>query len=311
MKENQPDIKLDELIMVESPYCILQDLKLEEDGSITAKVFNEYQPSDEGGPIAGAEFGRHIAILGSIALANALQHNHSHYFLAVRANIKREIQDAYRFDELKLYAKPMKLEKRKGKIYGEIYGRNNELVNTAKVDYMILEREVFSKVYERHKKENSYQNKVSPYIKRRHLTNIVIDGHTARAEFGTILKNECEGHFRDFPALPVALIGGLFGELGYQLFKHNLPGFDTIISPRTDIKAHGLVFSGEHLHFAGRISQWISDEAILITAEALVGDDVVADVSFILKGVKQEKEKGHRKQQLKKIIRRYNPFSKG
>lgn len=310
MKKNQSEMKLDELIMVEPPYCILQDLKLGDDGSITAIVFNEYQPQDEGGPIAGAEFGRHIAILGSIALANALSHNHSHYFLAVRANIKREIPDAYRFDELNLYAKPIKLEKRTGKVYGEIYGQNNELVNTAKVEYMILEREVFSKVYERRKRENSIKNKVSPYIKRRHLTNVVVDGHTARAEFGTILKNECEGHFRNFPALPVAMIGGLFGELGYQLFKHNLPGYDTIISPRTDIKAHGLVFSGEHLHFAGRISQWISDDAILITAEAMVGEDVVADVKFILKGIKLAKDKGNRRKKFQKIIRQYNPFAK-
>ncbi len=285
MTTNSSILKLDELIMVEPPYNILQNLKLNEDGSVEAIVVNEYQHQDEGGPIGGAEFGRHIAILGSIALACAYRHKHRHYYLAVHALIERKHSKVYQTDVLKLKTRPVLLEKRKGKIYGELTDQNNELINSATVEYLILDQNVFSRVYERHQKDTLVKNEISPYIHRRNLSNIVIDGHTARGEYGTVLEHECEGHFRHFPALPVALIGGLFGELGFNLFKHNIPGFDKVVSPRTDIRAHGLVFSGEHLHFTGKISKWISDDTIQITAEARVGDEIVSDVEFELKGV--------------------------
>ncbi len=288
MVANGKILNLEDLIMVESPYNILQDIELLEDGSVAASVINEYQPKEEGGPIGGAEFGRHVAILGSIALAIALKHNHSHYFLAVRAIIKRQHTDVYKMDKLTLKATPLKLGKRKGVIYGEMYGRNNEILNLADVEYLILEKHVFAKLYERHRKDSPVKNTFSPYIKRRSLSNILIDGSTGRAEYGTVLDHECEGHFKHFPALPVAIIGGLFGELGYSLFEHNVQDYGTIISPQTDIKAHGLIFSGEHLHFTGRIHKWISDKHIQIKAEAMVGEEIVADATFELKGIKNK-----------------------
>ena len=51
MQQNISPQMLDELIMVEKPYNILQDLILNDDGSVEAKVLNEYSHQDEGGPI--------------------------------------------------------------------------------------------------------------------------------------------------------------------------------------------------------------------------------------------------------------------
>lgn len=282
--------KLDthDYIMVEKPYNILRDVMLNDDGTIEAKVTNEYLHKEEGGPIGGGEFGRHIAILGSVALALDLNHKKNHYYLAVLADLRRENEKVYRQDELRLKAKTLSHKKRKGKIHGELFNKENEVIYSAEIEYMVLSKAVFSKFYGRHRKDAPVNNEISPYINRRNLTNVVINSNMASGDYGIVFENECEGHFRHYPALPVALIGGLFGDLGFHLFKHEISGYDKLISPRTVIKARGLVFSGEHIYFVGKICKRISKNHIVIFAEAKVGEEVVADVEFELKGIKAD-----------------------
>lgn len=277
---------LEKLIMVEHPYNILQNIRYHDDGSIEARVFNEYIHEDEGGPIAGGEFGRHIAILGSIALAIELDHKNRHYYLAVHADLKRKNKRVYNQDELHLKAKVLSKKKRTGKIFGEIFDNSGEPVFSAEIEYMVFSQSIFSKVYGRHQKDIVVENVISPYKHRRNLSHVVVDGENAIGELGRIKPHECEGHFRSFYALPVALLGGLFGELGFHLFRKNIPGYDKLVSPRTVIKAKGLAFSGEKIHFTGKISKRISKSRIEITAKALVRDEVVADIVFELQGVK-------------------------
>jgi len=278
-------LKLDELIMVEEPYNILQDLKLHDDGSITATVVNEYIDRDEGGPMGGAECGRHLAILGSIILAHNYHHKKRHYYLAVHALLIRKTDRVFADEELKLRATPTMMEKRKGAVLGEVVSTDNEVIFTAEVEYLIMSPAVFSKFYEKYRVDEPVHNQMSPYINRRHLSDITLNGARATGEFGVVSAIECEGHFRNYPALPVALIGNLFGELGFTLFKHNVPGYRRIISPRTSIRAYRLAFSGEQVRFVGRISKCLSHDTIQVTAEAKVGDEIVSNVEFELRGV--------------------------
>ena len=285
MKVEKTELKLDELIMVEEPYNILQNLKLHDDGSISATVENEYIDRDEGGPMGGAECGRHLAILGSIILAHNYHHKKRHYYLAVHALLSRKTDKVFSAEELKLTAKPTLMEKRKGVVLGELLSEENEVIFTAEVEYLIMSPAVFTKFYEKFRVDDPIHNGMSPYINRRHLSDITLNGARATGEFGIVSAQECEGHFRNYPALPVALIGNLFGELGFTLFKHNVPGYKRIISPRTSIRAYRLAFSGERVHFVGRISECLAYDTIKITAEAKVGDEIVANVEFELRGV--------------------------
>ncbi|WP_107822830.1 hypothetical protein [Mangrovibacterium marinum] len=285
MKQEKIVLNLEELIMVEEPYNILQDLEVQDDGSIRATVVNEYIDRDEGGPMGGGECGRHLAILGSIVLAHAYNHKKRHYYLAVHALLSRKSDQVFAAEELLLTAKPTLMEKRKGTVYGELLSADNEVIFTAEVEYLVMSPAVFTKFYGKYQVDTPVHNGVSPYINRRHLSDITLNGERATGEFGIVQASECEGHFRNYPALPVALIGNLFGELGFALFKHNVPGFKRIISPRTSIRAYRLAFTGEHVRFVGRISKYISDDTIQVTAEAKVGDEIVSNVEFELRGV--------------------------
>jgi len=285
MDQNKVEIKLDQLIMVEEPYNILQDLELLEYGGLKAKVYNEYLNPDEGGPIGGAECGRHLAILGSIVLAMGFHFKKRHYYLAIHAILDRKSDLIYDAPFLNLYAIPVLAEKSKGKVYGELLGEHNELLYTAEVEYMIMSPAIFTKFYGKNKVEEEIENVESPYKNRRNLTNLVFEGDRLKADYGVILPNDCEGHFRHYPALPVALVGNLFGELGFELFKKHFPGYSKLISPYTTIRAYRLAFAGEFVTFVGRISKHISKDTILVTAEAKVGDEIIASVEFEVKGV--------------------------
>ena len=154
-------VPLDQLIMVEKPYNILKDLIRNEDGSVEATLINEYLPEEEAGPIGCAEFGRHIAILGSIVLSNTFNHKEKHYYLAMHADLERKHSHVYKSDELNLIAKTIIKEKRGGKVYGEISNQAGEIIYSATLDYQVISQAVFSRLYAKHKKEVVIKNEIS------------------------------------------------------------------------------------------------------------------------------------------------------
>ena len=51
------------------------------------------------------------------------------------------------------------------------------------------------------------------------------------------------------------------------------------------ITAHRMAFCGEVVHLKGRLVERVSDDVLMMTAEAMVGNELVADIVFTLKGV--------------------------
>ena len=272
-------------IMVEAPYNILSNYQLQADGSISATIKNEYLHENEGGPISCAEFGRHLAILGSVLLANEYNHKDKHYFLANHADLKRVHEYVTKSEDFTISAKVVTKEKRKATIQGVIYDRFEIPVYEAEVSYQVMHPKIFNRFFGQYQLEHTYTNEVSPYIQRKNLTQVEILNQNATATYGIIEANDCEGHFQNYPALPVALVGGLFCELGMHLVRSVLP-YQTIIALSTDIKANRLAFTGEELTFEGRVAEQINDDTFRITAISKVGDEQVAEADFVLKGVK-------------------------
>ena len=109
---------------------------------------------------------------------------------------------------------------------------------------------------------------------------------------------ECEGHFHSYPALPVAIVGGLYIDLGMQLFQeYTSREFDQIIAINTSIDAHRLAFSGEEVAFFVKIKKVISESSIVICGEAKIDSEVIADAEFELQGLKISENR----KQMKKI----------
>lgn len=286
IKKTEHDSEED-TIMVKYPYNKLYDIYKNE-GFLEAKVNNEYLTEGEDGPIGVAETGRHLAICGSIHLAKEYNFKNAAYFLATHAILKRSESDIDDSDFLNLQVKTIYKEKRKAKIYGEIFSSRKELIFSVEIEYQIIQQIVFNKLFKNNINLTIPKNKVSPYVKRKTLKNIIISKNMAKGDYGTVLAEECEGHFKNYPALPVAIIGNLFIDLGIQLFQNNTNNtFKKVKIIHTDIKALRLAFTNENVCFSTNLKSIISENTLFITGQAKVNDEVISTIEFKVKGYNQ------------------------
>ncbi len=84
----------------------------------------------------------------------------------------------------------------------------------------------------RYNQQNSYIKGINPYTKRKSLKNVYVDNNTVTAAYDVVSVSECMGHFRNYPCLPAAVIGGLFGDLGTHLLEH-VTGYKVSVSTIT------------------------------------------------------------------------------
>jgi hypothetical protein len=129
-------------------------------------------------------------------------------------------------------------------------------------------------------------NAVSPYIERKKLTGKTIENNCSSGLYGAVLPNFCDGHFQDYPALPVAIVGNHNIELGIDLFNHHTANqFNKVISINCTVNAFRLAFSGEDVTFSTKIKQVLSNDRIIFSGEAKVGEEVISNSEFELKGI--------------------------
>ncbi len=279
---------LTSLIMVKAPYNVIYDICINSDDSVSGKIKNEYLSEQEGGPIGVSEAGRHLAILGSMALAKDYGFPDAHYYLAIHATLDRHSSQIKHADSyLALNVKTLLKEKRTATVTGEIRYPDGELIYTITIVYKVLSQSVFSKLFGQHKNSEKIQNTISPYINRKKLTSLVFEGDKVTGTYGEVLAKECEGHFLDYPALPVAIIGNLYVELAIKLFnKYTNNQFDKMIVLNTTINALRLAFSGEEVIFEHSIKEVLSADSVILSGVTKVRGEVISNTEIKLLGVK-------------------------
>lgn len=270
--------------MVKAPYNVLFDVNIIGDKNIKAKVENEYIYKDEYGPVSVSESGRHLAILGSLLLADKAEDKN--YYLATGANIKRHQFASFPVTQnFNLSAELISLDKKKGEVYGQILNEENETIYEAFISYSVLKDSLFSRLFKKYRIENSLQPFVqNPYTTRRGFSEINVCSDKIEAVYGVIAPEDCQGHFQEFPALPVAIIANLFGELGVRLFLHNFPKFSKAYFTNAKLSAERLAFHGEFLTFRAEVVTKSTD-VLDFRCEALINDKVIARGESQIKGI--------------------------
>ena len=285
MEANVLDLTLENLIMVTKPYNVLKDVAVDEDGNVIAKVTNEYLMEQESAPMQCSEFGRHAAILGSMLMAKNNPRKEKHYYLAVHADLKRNHLKIYENDTFWVKVKPVSQSKREGKVCGELIDLNGDVLYTAEIGYLVLNSNTFRRLYVNRKVENAPKQTSSPYQVRKRLRNVFVNEEDCiSAAYGVVSSSECEGHFNDYPCLPVAVVGGLFSDLAVNLLEH-VTGYTHMLGKSAVINAKRLAFAGEFVRFEGRLEEKKSDDTIVMYAQALVGDEVIADITTEVVGI--------------------------
>lgn len=288
-------INSNDLIFVEFPYNCLRDIERVSDNSIKCSVYNQYQPDYEVGPMTFGEVGRHLAILGSIQLALEYNFEEKCFYLAVGAKIKRnencdiiEYED-YLNKKFNLFVKTINRDNKTAKVFGAVVYKNQE-VFTAEIEYSLVKKKVFDRLFSNHKisKFNNNALEVNPYGgNRKKLPKLDISDNTAVSAPYTVDEMECLGHFPEYPAFPIAIMGNHLLQTIKELVKYEYGEYKSFVYvDNVTLEARRLVFAEETIVFKANIINVINDgneKIFTVNADACVNDEVVSSGTARLK----------------------------
>ncbi len=249
--QNQPsnfEEYLKSLIEVTEPYYALENLSLENDEILKASIKKQLACKHEVKGMSYSEAGRHLAILGSLALANSNPLKEKHYYLANKAYVERVYQEAYDEVDHIGYMKTVSFNRKNAIAEGHLTTTTGEIIYKIKVEYSVLTASLFERMFKKHKQETNKPVGFNPYKDSIPLYDIVKSKEQCSASMGLIKKEVCVGHFDDYPALPVARIAQILTAMAS--IQNNI--IEEILKPikikRVILYANSFLFAGETMN---------------------------------------------------------------
>ncbi len=230
-------------VAVAAPYLTLTDLARDRD-ALRACAVAQAPSYRELAPMTGAEMGRHAAIAGSLALAQAQADDKRRYYLAREADCRFLPSEAARGTPVELRAAVVRLDKREGTARVDLAVGHTPLA-TFEVSYAILQEATFRRLFQRHLRPDDASPSPSPYESLL-AEAVTVEPERAYVEVLRVAPEGCAGHFPGYPALPVAV---LMGELSY-LAGLLMPGRFRVA--RGHVRASDLAWAGERVYFEAR-----------------------------------------------------------
>lgn len=247
-------------IEVSEPYFALNNLSLL-DGRFHANISKEQPMENEAGCIAAAEAGRHLAILGSCALAHSNPKKEKHYYIAHKAKLTALNESSVSSANLRAVSKTQSFNNRIGKAQATLYSHSDAIFDL-EVQYHVIKEKVFHKLY-KSKAVGQTNTKTNPYENNFELNNINIKNNKLNAELGPLSPEHCRGHFDEIPCLPVAVLMHALSRSAGLLLSNMHPSVVSYRVLNATINAENFAFVGDLVN---------------ITVEKIVQED--SDFSF-------------------------------
>ncbi|MBP0581065.1 hypothetical protein J8I29_17195 [Labrys sp. LIt4] len=234
---------------MQAPYFAFGDLEEGEDGTIRGAFASEQAIGYERGPIASAEIGRHLAILGSCAAA-ARSGAERVYYLATKARYSKLSDARYQGTgrEFQALSEVLKQDRRSLAAQAVVGGDDGPFAHLH-CEYQALSAPVFARLFEDFRTEQRFIPDGSPYRHPIALTFQEPRGRVLTARSQPLPPVRCAGHFLDYPAWPIAIIAETITQVVTRLL-HHIVGREVDYSVvRTDIAALKLVSAASELLF--------------------------------------------------------------
>lgn len=277
------------LICVRDPYFAFQTFDVQSD-IVTSTVAAEHPMLAEAGPIAAAEAGRHLAILGSCAAAMNNPTRARHYYLAREAYLERANSALVAPSLLTCNAEADFADKRTARANCAIFARDEKLF-TLDVSYSVLSEALFTRFYGKHGSEvrNDVRDnvtplqRVNPYRSTNPLEILESDDSKLRASLGVITKEMCAGHFPGYPCLPVAALMHCLSNAAGALFLQRT-GERGYVVQIAEVAARELAFAGTSLQLeASYVGGHARGEKFNVRAVSDAGA-VIGELGIVLEG---------------------------
>lgn len=256
------------LIDVRPPYYAFASAELERPGVAHAFVQPEHTLGHEEGPLAAAEAGRHLAILGACACSSLREPVGLHYYLAQRARLVR-CGEADSSDQAGFRA-VARSESGKGR--DVIAHAQLDSITTGKrlfeldVSYKVLSQAAFQRVFAAHRRDlraPSREDRVlsvealsalrrNPYRQPLPLRLTQRTDQGVQAVLPEVTAEMCAGHFPLYPALPVAVLMHSLSTLCGEALRvrwHEKARYRVLVA---DVTAERLAFAGARLNFEAK-----------------------------------------------------------
>jgi 3-hydroxymyristoyl/3-hydroxydecanoyl-(acyl carrier protein) dehydratase len=283
------DRLVNERICVSRPYYALENLQCHAGDLLQAEVTVQNTTSGESTVISASEAGRHLAILGSCALALNNPSPKRHYYLASRAFFKRA-KDIVRISpettqgRLIVQAEAIELDlaRKTGKVETSMYTQARDLVCELQVSYSVLPQPLFQRVFSKKRVITEAGPANNPYARNAALYDVAEDGADLTARLGVIDPAGCVGHFADYPAMPIAILCSALLRLGGLHLCRSLQRPDARYAVRfADVRADSLAFAGEELFVRSRLIGANFSGFRIVTTASDASDKVYATVDLV------------------------------
>jgi 3-hydroxymyristoyl/3-hydroxydecanoyl-(acyl carrier protein) dehydratase len=283
-------------ICVRDPYFALQDVTVVGRGEVVARVPVQLDPGAEASPIAIAEAGRHLAILGSCAASQVAPKDGQHYYLACAARGEWLHQGPLPHGTKMLW----------GAAQARFTGKRSVTARTVlstteglpffslDVDYNVLTSAAFVRLFsdarvdmrqqpraERPKlsAEEIARLRQNPYCQPLALRDFVRDGDCMKASL-QVTANMCKGHFALHPVMPVAIVAsGMTRVAGAMLGAHVGNAQARYMTRKVNLRAESLAYAGQVVNFGAHRRESHGREHTFYCFAA-VGERVVAELDI-------------------------------
>lgn len=271
-------------ICVRPPYLALASLRHHDEGTVSGFVRPEQPLGRERGPITGAEAGRHLAILGSCAAALANPRQERHYYLAVAAELRRELEDDVPVlpgEALAALATCGHVGKRDARAHAVLEARVGDgsrvaTVYSLSVTYNVLTENVFGRLFRGRAipegppaATSPYGRLVTPPVRERGPASLVSAPERVAVE-------QCRGHFEGYPALPVAVVMHKLAALAGQLLAERAGDPDVrFVVQHAVVRASSLAWAGDAVTYrVEHLGDDGADALLLCHAATDSGEDI-------------------------------------
>ena len=275
-------------IAVERPYFAFSHLFMDDAGAVIGEIAREHPLGYEYGPFGAAEMGRHLAILGSCAAAATADDDGRLYYLATHAKLIRNgFAPGYFTVDARYRASARVIKRTARTLSAQMTLQVDETASVVLllVEYKVLNENLFTRLFSSFAVAEDHAEIESPYKNPISLTWSAPNTCSIVARSKGLTPRECAGHFRGYPAWPVAIVACCKLRTVERLLHHVLQSPVQWIVESCNLDALELIPAAAPVAFSTVYNGIADTQQHRFTCEAHVGEKLCARMVTVIRAL--------------------------
>lgn len=226
---------------------VLQNLRQHDDQSISCQITPRHRSANELGVISAAEAARHLAVLGSYAVAQHQVKPRRHYYLAQRGEIQCFNYMVQEQAPLNVVAQGQLIKRGKAIAHTELQSLSGETLYSCDVAYQVMSKRAFHRIFPQWQQPVASMNPdpgLHEPFEFQYLDILAGHSHRMRGKIHSLTDPQCLGNLKGCSCLPnTCLLSAMSSAAGSFLNR--------LLKQPTCYVVRDAVFGADQLVFAG------------------------------------------------------------